>query len=181
MEKKGAFNLSIEIIVIVIISLVILSAGLLLLKKFIEGAEDTKILLDAKTEDELKRLLIDENKLVALSKNTAALYPGESHVFGLGILNIDGEKGKQFSISIALSKALNQENQDMTQQVDTANWPRYNSEPISIKENEHWTEPILIKVPPEAKKGTYIFNVKVSRYGQNPPYDTIKKINLVVR
>ena len=64
--KKGALGLSIETLVIIIISLVILSAGITLIYQFISGAEEVKAQLDQKTQDELDRALTAQGKKVAL-------------------------------------------------------------------------------------------------------------------
>ena len=85
--KKGALGLSVETLVIIIISLVILSAGITLIYQFISGAEDIKAQLDQKTQEELDRLLVTQGKKVALPMHVATIRRGESHVFGIGILN----------------------------------------------------------------------------------------------
>ena len=87
--KKGDISLSMNFLVIIIISFVLLGMGITLLYNLLGKANSEKAQLDARTEQEISRLLIDEGKTVALPLNTIDLYPGESHVFGLGILNID--------------------------------------------------------------------------------------------
>lgn len=157
--KKGALGLSIETLVIIIISLVILSAGITLIYQFISGAEEVKAQLDQKTQDELDRLLTAQGKKVALPLHVATIRRGESHVFGIGILNTFDEN-KNFFVSINLQKAADETGQDMTAQFDVneiKNWVLYNSAAIMIESNADHKEALLVQVPKGAVKGQYIF------------------------
>ncbi|PIZ51658.1 hypothetical protein COY27_02995 [Candidatus Woesearchaeota archaeon CG_4_10_14_0_2_um_filter_33_13] len=163
MSKKGAIGLSMDVLVIVIISLVILGAGVSLLYQFIGGATDIKTQLDTRTEAELERLLVDQGKMVALPLHVATIERGESHVFGIGIMNIGGV-GDEFLISITLEKVADDFNKDITNQVDTfgvKNWLLYDDETLIIKEGQSHKESIVVNVPPEASVGQYIFNARV--------------------
>ena len=180
MNKKGAVGLPMNVLVVVIISFVILAGGISLLYQFIGGAEDIKKNLDAQTEAELNKLLTDQGKKVALPRNTAKVEPGKSKIFGLGILNIDENEYKdQFSFTIQLSKAINPSEKVFTPTSDTTSWFLFSGGPFTIKENNYHKEPILVKVPSNTQKGTYIFNVKVKAGSQT--YGSIKKINVLVK
>lgn len=180
--------MSLELLVIIILSLVILGFGLAFLYQLIGGAEQIKSELDAKTQAELERLLLDEGKKVALSLSTAALSRGETHVFGLGILNLDKESfGQEFTLAVSLSKAVDEEGSPLplldAPSLDTSSWLLYNPGPFTLKDNEHRSEPILVKIPPDAPKGIYIFNVQVENCpdGSCTVYDNIKKFTVVVK
>lgn len=180
MEKKGAIELSINLIVIVIISLVVLGSGIALLYKLIGGAEDIKSTLDSKTEAELERLLVDQGKKVALPQYTATVYAGKTHLFGVGILNIDEKSyGKSFKLSVKLNKAVDETEKEITKP-DTSKWLLYDTGPHEIKENEHQKIAILVSVPNTAKKGTYIFDVTITDSSNNV-YDSLKKLMVTVK
>jgi len=181
MPKKGAIGLSVNLLVTVLISLVILSGGIVLLYKFIGGAEDIKNTLDTRTEQELERLLIDEGKKIAFPKRTATIFRGETHLFGLGILNLMNNH-QDFSITIEFSKAFDEtEKEILINKNEVESWILYNKGKLIIEENQHHTEPILAKVPKNAKKGTYLFNLKVWQTLYVDQYDNTKKLNLVVK
>ena len=163
-NKKAAIGLSMEILVVVIISIVILVAGITLLRQLIGGAEDIKAGLDQRTNEELERLLVDQGQPVATSIDQANLNRGESYVFGLGIRNIDATQfGTQFKIDLNLIKVVDSQNNDITAQLinSASSWALYNSEEITILENENRKEPISIDIPSDAPKGEYFFNAKV--------------------
>ena len=162
-DKRGVIGLSIETLVIIVISLVILSAGITLLYQFIRGAEDIKAQLDLKTQDELERLLVGQGKKVALPLHVATVPRGDSHVFGLGILNTY-DVTENFQIQIRLNKVADETKADITSQVNPLNiagWALFNTASIVIESNANNKEAILIQVPKEAIKGEYIFVAEV--------------------
>ena len=57
MDRKGAIQLSMSALVIIIISVFVLATGITLLFKFIDVSVDTKERLDARTEAEIDNLL----------------------------------------------------------------------------------------------------------------------------
>jgi hypothetical protein len=163
MNKRAAIGLSVETLVVVIISLVILAGGITLMYQFIHGAEDIKTQLDQKTQEELERLLVGQGKKVALPLHVATVARGESHIFGLGILNTR-DTTENFRVNIKLSKAVDESKNDITTQVDAqaiAGWALYNTAAIAIESNANDKEAILIQVPTDAVKGEYIFVAEV--------------------
>ncbi|MBR9683517.1 hypothetical protein GOV03_03165 [Candidatus Woesearchaeota archaeon] len=178
MRKKGAIGLSVNMLVIIIISLVIFGGAMALLFNLVEGAEDAKATLDQKTDAELRRLLEIESKKVALPLHTAYLYAGDFHTFGLGILNIEEEQN--FDITITPHKAFDPEENDITfNPEELQTWLLFKAGPYIIKSNEYQTIPIGVEVPKGTAKGTYIFNVDVLAEGIK--YDTVKKFYVVVK
>ena len=162
-DTRGAIGLPVETMVIVIISLVILSAGVTLIYQFISGAEDIKGQLDAKTQDELERLLVGQGKKVALPLHVATIPRGDSHIFGLGILNTY-DAVENFQIRIRLNKVADETKADITSQVNAQNiaaWALFNTANVAIESNANNKEAILIQVPKDALKGEYIFVAEV--------------------
>jgi len=162
-NTKGSIGLSVETLVVIIISLVILSGGIALVYQFIHGAEDIKTSLDQKTQEELERLLVGQGKKVALPLHVATVPRGDSHIFGLGILNTY-DSTENFQVRIRVSKVTDETNTDMTSKVNLQNiaaWALYNNAAIAIESNAHDKEAILIHVPKDALKGEYIFVAEV--------------------
>ena len=182
MHSRGALELSINTLVIIILSLVILAGGLTLLYTFIGGATDIKAQLDEQTNQELERLLVEQGKQVALPLHVATVYRGETHVFGLGILNIGGESvGEKFQVLVSLNKVVDEQEQDITSLVsrsEVEQWVLYNTEIMIIQEHEQRREPILVSVSKAAQKGTYIFTVRVL-LDNDQPYGNVQ--NFVVK
>ena len=166
MSKKGVVGLSMNVLVVIIISLVILGLGVSMLYSFIGGAQDIKDKLDAKTSQELERLLVNQGKMVALPLHVASVERGNDHIFGIGIMNI-GNVGNSFHINIPTYKVINEDNVDVTTSVDVSDWLLFNDEEITILEGDHVKEIIAVIVPKDAVKGQYIFTARVYA-GENP-------------
>lgn len=185
MNNKGALGLAINTIVVIIIALVILGLGTNLMISWISGAQDLKNELDSKTQAELERMLVDQGKKVALPLHTATVERGNSHVFGLGVLNIDVEEyGNEFTFEASLSKNRYLDEEGEFIALDNSaiqSWLLFNPGPVKINENQHYSVSILVNVPTEAFKGKYIFNVKV-RDGseEKEQYDNTKKFYVTV-
>jgi hypothetical protein len=176
MNRKAAIGLSINTLVVVIISLVVLGGGITLLYKFIGGAEEIKGELDQKTKTELERLLVDQGKPVALPLHVAYVNRGEQHVFGIGILNIGGV-GDDFNIEVELSKVLDETETEIS--VSTGSWLLYNTKSIKILEGEHVSESILVNVPKTAPNGQYIFSVRIN--SESKQYGNTQKFYVNVK
>ncbi len=173
MNQKAAVSLPINLMVVLIISLVILGLGVTLLYKFIGEAEKIKTDLDQKTSEELERLLVGQGKMVALPLHLAYLNPGEDHVFGIGILNIN--PADSFTIEVGLSSAADLQGSPILEdQAQTAQWLLYPINQIAIKENEHVKKGIMVSVPKTAVKGQYIFNVIIKDSSGNQYGNTQK-------
>jgi len=155
MNKKGAIGLSINMIVMIIISLAIFSAGVLLLRNFVSGAEEIKVQLDQRTEERLNDLVVDQGQKVALPFYTANVRRGKEHIFGIGILNT-GEVGNKFKLSIEAVKLIDANGEDATHVAgDFSAWTRYDKDTLTINEGHHLKKSILIKVPKDAISGRY--------------------------
>ena len=174
--------MSVETLVIIIISLIVLTGGITLMYKWIYGAESIKAGLDEQTNSELERLLVEQGKQVALPRNVADLNRGENHVFGIGILNVGEENN--FWIEVGDPAAVDQTNSPISVIVDKSSWLLYNDQLIPLKQGQHVREFINVKVPKEdTPLGQYIFPVKV-RYGTSPDekqYGNTQKIIINVK
>lgn len=181
MNKKAALELPVNMLVVVIISIVILASGITLMYKFIDSAGDFKAKIDAKTDAELERLLVDQGQKVALPLYTATVERGGTHVFGIGILNII-EETMQFRVEVELSKVVDVQEQDITASVDKAaveQWLLYDFELFSLQQNENKKIALSVNVDDAALPAQYIFNAKVFLADGNQYGNTQKFIVMV--
>ena len=170
-HKKG-IELSVNFLVVIILSLVMLSMGIYLIREFFETTADLRDALDQQTEEQLTQLL-QEGKLVALARTRKTIPVGESALFGLGILNINPGDGKRtFEIHIqSPEEAVGYDSLNNPIQADTSTWLKY-QRTLELGPNEAGS--IAIRVEPQegVPKGTYIFNVAVTT--QESPYKNTK-------
>ncbi len=175
--KKGAIELSVNMLVVIIISVVILAGGIALLYQLLGQAEVLERDLDSRTKEELQRLLLQEGKQVALPWNKVMIKRGEQNSFGLGILN----SGILESFTVLINPALFIPPEGEPQEdPPTASWVLYDNEPFPLKEQESKQIRILVSVPEDAASGTYLFDVKVQK-SNGQRYGPIQKIQIGVK
>ena len=85
--NKKAIQLSINFLVIIIISIVMLSSGILIIKKYFKTADEIQLQLDEQTINDIGNLL-DSGNQVAIQLNKKTIPAGESAIFGIGVINI---------------------------------------------------------------------------------------------
>jgi len=107
-NKKGAIELSLNFVVILIISILSLMLSIVFLKNLFTAAYQKQTEVDYRTQEQIKALLRDGEK-VALPVTTQTIRRGDSAVFGLGILNI-GEDETDFFIVVSYLNPANEDN-----------------------------------------------------------------------
>ncbi|MBS3169833.1 hypothetical protein J4210_05075 [Candidatus Woesearchaeota archaeon] len=176
-NKKGAIEISANMLVVLIIALVIFAGGITLLYKFISTAETVKMDLDARTEAEIQRLLLEEGKQVALPLNKAELKRGEQKVFGLGVLNTAAPETFIVLVNPAVYIPLQGEEEENPL---IGSWVLYDEEPFLLGEQEAKDIPIRVAVPKDGASGTYLFDVSVQK-SDGIRYGPIQKIQVDVK
>ena len=183
LKKRAAIELSVNFIVIIIISLVVLGMGVYLVNRFVSEASDIKEELDIETEKQIMDLLSSGDR-VAFPINKKTIAKGHGEVFGLGIFNILGEE-KTFTVDLEQGIFIEK---GATESDDT--WP--SSEPVpvpvpvfiasrskEIKNNEQVVLSIPVNVPKGTPSGTYVIDVNV-KYDTDKEYGTTQKIYVIV-
>ena len=177
MQNKKAIELSINFLVVVILSLVILSSGIYLIRNFFRTTEEIKAQIDEQTEAQIENLL-NQGELVAVPLNRRTIPIENYGLFGVGILNIDSSP-KTFQLSVSFNAAYDKTNNQITN-INGNDWLLYDSDPFTLQPNEDKKMAVLVDVP-ETQEGIYIFNVKVIDADTNQPYgDITKKIYVEV-
>jgi len=174
MNKKAAIELSVNFIVIIIISLVILGAAILITRQVFRGATELKATLDTQTEAQIEALL-EEGKPVAVAFNRKTIGRGEHDIFGVGVLNI--EERANFNLEISFNKAFNKADEEIFCD-DCNDWLLYSTDPFELGKNVENKIAVLIDVPKNAQIGDYIFDVVANKDGSQ--YYNIQKIYVVV-
>lgn len=175
MKNKKAVELSINFLVIVIISLVMLSTGLLIVRQYFGTAEEIQRQLDEQTVEKIENLL-DEGDVIAIPLKRKIVGAGEQEIFGMGVMNIN-EQQTTFDIEIMLSNAYDNAKNDIDPDADLSqhpeSWLLY-PDTLILDPREKGTVSINVNVPAGVVSGTYIFNARAE------PYDRITKMYVIV-
>ncbi len=152
--RKG-IELSINFIVVFIISIVILFFGIKLIHNIICEGEKIELIITQRIDDELGKLAMQEQR-ISIAFNSETISPGNHHVFGLGVLNIDATR-KYFAIGVEPGPAYDMDNNEI---VNPELQFLYDKK-ATIALDELKKIPIGVKVPSGTKPGTYTVNVYV--------------------
>ena len=178
-SKKGAIELSINMLVVIILSLIILAGGIALLYKFLGNAQELKATLDARTEEEIQNLLLQEGKQVALPQNKAMIKRGEQKTFGLGVLNSGAPETFMVFVNPSSPNYISLDGIE-EENLAVSSWVLYDNSPIQLDEQGSYSVAILVVVPADAVSGTYLFDVVVQR-SNGQRYGPIQKIQVDVK
>lgn len=153
--NKKAIELSVNFMVVLIITLVVFGMALYLLKLFFGTAQQMKQNIDTQTEREIQRLLFT-GEMVAIPINQKEIKRGSSEVFGLGILNVNS--GPEFTIKINQGPLILKDGTKDDSPDPLGFMTEYTK---TIKNNEHVIVPVPVRVPRGASIGTYILDLCV--------------------
>jgi len=158
--NKKAIELSVNFIVIIIISMVVFGMGLFFANKLFKEAENIKQSLDESSERQIIALL-DSGQRLVMPIDNKVVEKGESYVFGLGVLNILGGT-RVFEVTLSSSLYIDQ--QGRTQNPPSISLEFIEFQRRDVKNNERIVFPLVVRVPRKAPAGTYVINVDVSQY-----------------
>jgi len=167
--NKKAFEMSVGMIVIIILSVLIFSMSLYFVFKWFGSAEEFKAEIDKQTSEQIMAALQSGNQLVAIPIAIQQAKRGTSANFGVGVRNIGVEK--DFSLALSFSNAYLPDGKpiDCDPEYVERNW--LGSFSVSnlgkLKKNEQKVFPFMVKADlniasgKPAPKGDYVFNVCV--------------------
>jgi hypothetical protein len=158
MNKRAAIELSANFLVIIIISIVILAAGITLFFKLKGNAQAYVDKLDSQTEDRIKSMMLSSDQRVIVYPGSISLSPNDAKLVGLGIMNINTDDRK-FTVDITVKHYATA---DATS--DSPSGTFYDIAPgdISIPANTQVVKGILLRMPKDASKGEYVYTITVT-------------------
>lgn len=204
-NKKG-FEISINFIVMVILSLVMLGVGFYFAKQIFVQTIEIGDQLDFQTKQQLESKLRDPAALVAIGINKKEIKRGGHEAFGLGVANRDKEDGSfYYEAQCSLAKNKDKDGNvveglivcgEPTEEVVTCcnKWvmgnPGYSpntkkTEIDELKPNEFKLATVFFNIDKRAESGQYVYNVQVYKKpianckatsGKGQPYGPVQKI-----
>jgi len=174
-------EISINFLVMIIISLVIFIFGLIFAFRFFGQATSYQKQVDQNTRKEIENIIINQGNRVAAYPTTISLLPGKDDIVGLGIFSIGFNDSAVFSMSANCVKYIN--TQDMEEDSTLPNTcPKitilYTPPSVTIKPNSDFVYAIYIKNT-GAWPGLYVINARVVTGTQQ--YGDIQKIYVRTR
>ena len=175
-KKRGAIELSMSTIVILVLAMSMLILGIFLINKILGGASGTVDLIDKNVKAQINQLFNTDDRrvVVYLPGNTAEVKKGKSYNVEFGIKNVvRGEsQAGQFTYQTRSSevggscRGLSLEQAERF--IETG---RASTQPIPITPGDRPTErTIMIEIPETAPLCTVTYDIIVKKDGQD--YDT---------
>ena len=175
MNRKG-IELSVNFIVILILTIVVFSFGLYFTQKIYEGLDKIKADLDSDAEANI-RARLDRGERFSIPISSKETKLGQTVTFGVGLINVRSQTAG-FDIIAECEGRLGSDQQEIDKSAcDFAEFLVATSNP-QLKPNEKIIVPVAVRVLGRGQKGTYIFNIRIGD-GTDPDYPT-KQIYLTV-
>jgi hypothetical protein len=174
--NKKAFELSINFIVILIISIVIFGFGIKFVSNLMQGVNDLNKLTNSDFEANMERILCDSSEKTCVGISRKEIRPNKVAFFTFGVLNTN-EQITDFYIDIEQAEPYDNHPDEIKYQLNNE---------LTLDPFEQNNVVIAVQVPGGTKKGTYVLNVYVCseqsscEEGSNNRYSKTKKLYIEV-
>lgn len=201
-KHKKAFELSINFIVMVILSLAMLGVGFYFAKNIFIQTYDIGQQLDDQTKSQIESKLRDPASLVAIGINQKTIKRGDHDIFGVGVANRNKEEGYFYleaSCNFGSGKDTDGNEVEIpatctTDQTCCSKWIQgksigdnvYMINIGKLKPNEFEVGTIFFNIDKKATAGLYVYNIQAYKTNAEnsmagkEKYDSVKKIYVKV-
>jgi len=149
-NKKGAIEMSMQTIIVVVIGITLLTLGLRFVYTTFAGITQQQKSVDEATKKQLRELFGESEDPVALVSNSIVIKQGESEDFPIGFRNVGTTEG-DFSYKI-VAEAGNPEK---------ANWVAEGGDLGKLDVGGDIDELLSLDVPSDAVPGSYRFKIQL--------------------
>lgn len=181
MLSKKAIELSLNFIVILIITLVVFGFGVKFISDLSSKATEIQDVSMSELDNKIGELICEGSERVCLGIERKTITRTNIDTFGLKIINIFEDQ--HFEVKVLPSDPLGYtKNKQPIQPTDTFHGlliiPSTYANPgrdVLLKKNEEKSIGIAVEVPANAEPGTYIFNIEI-KTADGKPYSAIQKL-----
>ncbi len=163
LHKKGAIEMSMQTIIVVVIGVTLLTLGLKFVYDTFTNIGGQQDQVSKATESKISELFGESDNAISLPQDNMDLKQGKKSTLKAYIRNI--EPG---TVNAALEIIVDKANIPESATVDSVKkWFTYNGAATKLDEGELREANVAISIPKTAKLGTYLvtFNVKCSEEG----------------
>lgn len=175
MKSKRAMELSINFIVVLIISIVVFAFGIQFAYRLMHDADELSIDMLDDLEQSMEKLRCDSSDLVCIGMSSKEIRVHRTDIFTLGIMNTY-DKEQTFSIKVENGLATLRDGTELP----THTIATLTRKSVAISPNKQELMGIAVKVPGGTKPGTYVINVYVCKGSvctkESDHYGTVQKL-----
>ena len=172
MINKKAIELSLNFIVILIISIIIFGFGVRFISKLSSQATELQDLTIGELDDRIGNLVCEGSDRVCIGIDRKTIKRTKFDVFGVKIVNILDSQHFIVAVSRPTPSGYTKNKAEIPN--DDLVWNPKERD-IPIDKNEEKNIGIGIQVPADAVSGTYIFDVKIQT-SDGKPYSNVQKV-----
>lgn len=172
MPSKKAIELSLNFIIIIILSIIIFGFGIRFISKLSSQAIELQEVTTSELDERIGNLVCEGSDRVCVGIDRKTIRRTKFDVFGLKIINILDSQSFDVIVSRPSPSGYTRNKQPIPS--DQLVWnPKSRS--VFIEKNEEKNLGIGIQVPANAVSGTYIFDVKIQA-ADGKPYSATQKL-----
>ena len=172
MPSKKAIELSLNFIIIIILSIIIFGFGIRFISKLSSQAIELQEVTTSELDERIGNLVCEGSDRVCVGIDRKTIRRTKFDVFGLKIINILDSQSFDVIVSRPSPSGYTRNKQPI--QSDQLVWnPKSRS--VYIEKNEEKNLGIGVQVPANAVSGTYIFDVKIQT-ADGKPYSSTQKL-----
>ena len=176
MNTKRGIELSLNFIVMLIISIAIFGFGVRFIYNLSSQAIELKDLTSKELDDRVADLLCSSSQKICIGTDKKVIQKGKFDVFSIKVLNVGDAQTLEVHVTRPNPSAYTKQNTPIPN--DVLKWAP-ESRVDRFERNEEHKFGIGIEVPPSALSGTYIFDVKVIK-ADGTAYATTQKLYVEV-
>lgn len=176
--RKGAMELSMNMLVVLILSVAILSLGVWFINKVVTKGSDMRDRTIDSVDENLADIMCDSSASVCLQPASVDMGITDAQKFTVKIINIDDEQDFRIRVNLTGAYAADESGTPISA-VDknyvSNNWPIYDPTPFNISANGEKQKGIAVDVKAKMASsedtvpGIYNFAVKIQRQDETDP------------
>ena|SRR3989344_6762146 len=176
MSSKKGIELSLNFIVILIISIILFGFGVRFISRLTSEATNLQELTINELDEKIGNLVCEGSERICIGIDRKTIKRTKFDVFGIKIINI--LDSQEFTIAVSRPEPSGYTKTNEPIQTDQIAYnPKQRS--VFIEKNNEKTAGIGIEVPANAVSGTYIFNVEIKQQ-DGTLYSPVQKLYVEV-
>lgn len=176
MLNKGAIELSLNFLVVIIISIIIFGFGIRFISKLSSQADDLTKVTMSELDQRIGNLVCEGFDRVCIGIDTKTIKRTQFDVFGVKIINLLDSQNFDITVTRPSPSGYTKSKKEIASDNLILN-PKARS--IFIEKNEEKVIGIGVQVPADAVSGTYIFDVNIQTQ-DGSQYSRIQKLYVIV-
>lgn len=172
MDTKKGIELSVNFIVVLIISIVLFGLGVKFIRDIALQATDITKMTIEEVDRRIDNLICEGTARVCLGTDSKIINRGKTGFFGVKIMNVLSSQNFDIIVSRPMPLGIAKNQKEIFK--DDFVWIPKDGRSVFIKQNEEKLIGIAIQVPSNAVSGTYIFDVNIQTQDAKP-YSQVQK------